>query len=276
MENRPSDLISNPTGSDAPFPSNIPLPSDIPVFDTLKLQKIKRKFRSVITTFSILSNFSNANKIKLANISAKAIGILESDHEPYKPINVDCKNLYFRNNTSDDNLYYELASEDQAKQILYIIGGQKVKDFIDKNSSILTGGASSSAAMMVGKMDILGILGKIKKEMLPVTIAPTRRVEPIDFDEFSKKLNMKKENARIILKSIYVILERCRIYKASNYIDVFLENLFINEGYQRISAFDGFVYHGNLSNSLFDSKLIETFFKEAGYLKYGDKYIRYM
>ena len=169
-----------------------------------------------------------------------------------------------------------MGSKNEAKEILYIIGGQKVKNYIDMNSSILTGGALSSAAMMVGKMDILGILRKVKNEMLPVPIVPTRRVEPIDFDEFSKKLNMKKENARILLKSIYVILERCRIYKVSNYIDVFLENLFINEGYQRISAFDGFVYHGNLSNSLFDSKLIETFFKEAGYLKYGDKYIRYM
>ena len=99
---------------------------------------------------------------------------------------------------------------------------------------------------------------------------------PLDYDEFSTKLNRKKENARTLLKSVYIILERCKLYKSSLNIDPFLESLFYNEGYQRISAFDGFVYHGNLSNSLFDNKLIENFFKEAGYLKYGDKYIRYM
>jgi hypothetical protein len=56
---------------------------------------------------------------------------------------------------------------------------------------------------------------------------------------------------------------------------LFLEQFFKNEGFIRIPSFDAFSYIGKTNNSNFDKDLVELFLKEAGYLKYGDKFIKY-
>lgn len=78
-----------------------------------------------------------------------------------------------------------------------------------------------------------------------------------------------------ILRTVLGILDRCSLFKGTKNVDPFLEQFFYQHGYVRYPAFDGFQNTGSKVNAQFDDDLIEVFFNKAGYLRYGDKFIKY-
>ena len=85
----------------------------------------------------------------------------------------------------------------------------------------------------------------------------------------------KKKLSDAILRTVLDILDRCTLYRSTQNVDPFLEQFFYQHGYTRYPAFDGFQFTNNKINAKFGDDLIEMFFSKAGYLRYGDKFIRY-
>ena len=86
----------------------------------------------------------------------------------------------------------------------------------------------------------------------------------------------KKNNINnIILVNVLSILEKCNALKATLGIDNTLDKLFLDHGFMRGQIYDGYQYTGVVINPVFDRDLIESFIKKAGYIKYGDMFIRY-
>lgn len=82
---------------------------------------------------------------------------------------------------------------------------------------------------------------------------------------------LKDETLKVILN----ILEKCNSQKATLGIDNTLDKLFLDHGFMRGQIYDGYQYTGVVTNPVFDRELIESFIKKAGYIKYGDKFIKY-
>ncbi len=104
------------------------------------------------------------------------------------------------------------------------------------------------------------------------TPAPAPAPAPVEEPEIPKKNNKLRE---AILRTVLDILDRCTLYRSTQNVDPFLEKLFFQHGYTRYPAFDGFQFTNNKINAKFGDDLIEIFFSKAGYLRYGDKFIRY-
>tara|TARA_B100000886_G_scaffold106652_1_gene71159 strand:- start:324 stop:692 length:369 start_codon:yes stop_codon:yes gene_type:complete len=102
--------------------------------------------------------------------------------------------------------------------------------------------------------------------------APAPAPAPVEEPEIPKKNNKLRE---AILRTVLDILDRCTLYRSTQNVDPFLEQFFYQHGYTRYPAFDGFQFTNNKINAQFGDDLIEIFFSKAGYLRYGDKFIRY-